>query len=127
MDQERADALLHELGQALVNDPEVSQHDWEGLAFVAEVSDGFASSFFGYLFVGEERSAFCPDSEEVFELLGAFHAATCEGEESSWVACLIQIKMPEGTIKLSFEHKDPKRWAVTPRNIDTMPASLRPE
>lgn len=127
MDERRVAELFHEIGAAIVRDQEVSRKRWDCLALVVEMM-GTASSMHGYLYRGAEWVPFAPEGDALcFDLFPALHEEMARDEASGpWKACLCTITKPRYDIELDFEYENARRWAVTPRNIETIPAQLRP-
>ncbi len=121
---DEATAALFEVVQALVNDPDIRGR-WDSLAMVLE-TNGSSASAHGYRYRGDEAEPVSPSSIELFfTVLPRFWKAT--SRPTPWKTCLVQVVKPSLSFEVTFEHKNARRWQVTPRNVDEMPGLLRPD
>jgi hypothetical protein len=116
---------LHEIGAALTTDRGVSRARWESIALVVTVGEG-CCQMFGYLYRGTEIIPLSIEGDSLFELFPALRDAMAVDEKSKWKQCLFTITKPDLEMEIDFEYKKANRWRITPKNIDTLPAQLRP-
>lgn len=125
MDTERADALVGEICQLLLDDPEVAEHNWDSLAFAAVMREPM--SIYGYRYLGSEAFPTTPLTIEMVALLQDLQAATVEPDGSTWGACMIQIDGAELDFQIDFETENPEKWRLTPDNFETQAMALKPK
>ena len=125
MNEERANAMIQEIGGEIIRDPGVAEHDWDSLAVVAW-EEGPLSNCFGYRYLGDEIAAIEFETEGLLDLFMELRGAMAEGEPRPWLTCLYTIKKPNFEIEVDYDYDNRDRWKVNARNFDTMPARLRP-
>ena len=120
--------LVHEVGQLIVQDEQISAHPWQALSLVI-VLDG-AASMSGYVYdQGGKAIPELPDDNGIFDACRRLRDAMQQDNPTKrpWRAALFQIKRPEMKATFQFEYDDPHRWDVTPANFTTKPEELRPK
>ncbi|WP_165356279.1 hypothetical protein [Sphingosinicella sp. BN140058] len=123
-DQKRADALVHDIGQAILADANYVERDWSGIALVVEV--GQRKRMYGYVYDAEgEWEAETPDDFDVIDHARALADVMAQGG-SRWQRCLVQISRPGPKIDIRFDFDDSAEWVVTPGNSAEMAEKLRP-
>ncbi len=123
-DQARADALVSEIGQMIIADPNYSGRDWSGIALVVEVAERKRMYGFVYLAHGDWEAE-TPDDFDVIERgRDLADAMTVDGKR--WKRCLIHISRPGPKIDIHFDYDDTGEWVVTPANHAEMVGKLKP-
>lgn len=125
MQKKRGEALIQQLGEALLAEPSVESAPWDGLALTAHVDDDLVMLSL-YRFTGGEVVSETIQNVELPGLVRKLRKATSDKKSPPWTACLVQVSAATGDIDLHFEHDDPDRWRVTPDNFETLPATLWP-
>lgn len=123
-DQTRADALVHEIGQRIVADPNYSGRDWTGIALVIETAQ--RKRMYGFVYQADgEWEAETPEDFDVIER-GVELAEVMAAGGARWTRCLVQIRRPGPKIDIRFDYDDTGEWVVTPGNHAEMVEKLRP-
>lgn len=123
-DQPRADALVHEIGQAIIADANYAERDWNGIALVIEVAQ--RKRMYGYIYLADGQwEAETPDDFDVIERAGNLADVMAEGG-NRWIRCLVQISRPGPKIDIKFDYDDHAEWLVSPGNYSEMAETLRP-
>jgi hypothetical protein len=124
-----ADALIMQVGRAVLADASYQGADWSALTLVATFDQG-RKSLFGYTYMagGAWKAVTPSDARRVINLLRDLREAMREADgKAPWRQCRVQIKRADMKINLAFEYDDPQRWMVTPANMADMVEALRPE
>jgi len=122
----QADETLMRIGSLIVQDERYADREWDGIAVVALVDDdsvdmtGFVYDAAGKAAPGTPRNA---DLMDEFE---DFRRATMIAGKAPWRAVLVQIRKADMNVKVQFEYGDPKKWKVTPGNMEVLKAEFRP-
>jgi hypothetical protein len=111
------DALIHELGAALVGDPKVAGQPWKRYALVARL-DAQQSKLNGFAYdaLGSYQPA-TPKGFEVHNKLAALREAMRNDGKAPWGACMVRIDRDTQKITVEFEYDHPERWDVTPKTV----------
>ena len=127
IDQQRADALVPEIGSMIVWDKVTRELDWDALSLVVTVAPGVVQMHgFAYDAAGKP-TPFVPDADALDDRFKELAEAMREPEGRVWKSALVQIVRATSKIHFDFEYDDAGRWKVTPANIATMPEQLRPK
>lgn len=119
------DALIHELGAAIVRNPKVAALPWQRYALVARFEEGVTSlNGFAYDAQGVYRPA-TPRGFEVNDRLEDLREATRVAGKAPWGACVVRIDRETQEITVEFEYDHPERWNVTPQNYVEIAARAR--
>ncbi len=110
-------ALIHELGAAILNNPKVAGHPWQRYALVARL-DAQQSKLNGFAYdaLGAYQPV-TPKGIEVHDKLAALREATRVDGKQPWGACVVRIDRATQKITVDFEYDHPERWDVTPQNV----------
>lgn len=123
-DQSRADALVHEIGQAILADPNYAARDWSGIALVIEVAQ--RKRMYGFVYLSDgDWEAETPDDFDVIERAAELNRVMAAGG-NGWTRCLVHITRPGPRITIAFDYDDVGDWVVTPGNHAEMVEKLRP-
>ncbi len=126
MDNMPADALIHEIGTMIVQDEKYADRDWDGISVVGIYGEG-ATQISGYSYdANGVPKAGTPRNKDLHYRLRDLHKAMADSGQGDWKTVLIQIRRADMNVKMDFEYENPLRWKVTPKNLKTMPAQLRP-
>ncbi|PCD01590.1 hypothetical protein COC42_15780 [Sphingomonas spermidinifaciens] len=107
-DQQRADALIQEIGSEIVRGSKFASRPWERIVVVAEIAD--RKRLFGYVYWdGNQWEAATPDGFRALTLFQELQAATQVSGKAPWRKCLTRIDRATGKIDVEFDH-DGKRW-----------------
>ncbi|MCU0493524.1 MAG: hypothetical protein MUD01_18205 [Chloroflexaceae bacterium] len=120
-----ADRLMLELGQMILADEEYTSRDWRAIAVVIQLYN--RTSMFGYMWDAEgEWQGAAPDNFDIFDTAEELRAAMRDEQGNTWRCCLVQITRPGLKVKITFDWDNGNAWNVTPANLETMVATLRP-
>lgn len=120
------DALIHEVGAAIVRNPRVTAEPWERYALVVRFDDARVQlTGFAYDDAGRARPA-TPNGLEIHHKLDALREATSVPDQQAWNACVVRIVRDTRKITVEFEYEHPERWDVTPQNATEIAARARP-
>ena len=123
-DQSRADALVHQIGQAIIADGNYAARDWGGIALVIEVAQ--RKRMYGFVYLPDGSwEAETPDDFDVIDHARALADVMAAGG-SRWTRCLVQISRPGPKIDIAFDYDDKGEWVVTPANHQSIAEKLRP-
>ena len=112
-------ALIFEIGEMILDDPEYAGDTWDALSIVTTLDDG-TERMSGYVYDAEggfEAAAperFGPILDKLIELRERME----ETGGGAFVQCLIQIKKPDYALTVKFEHDDPGRWSPGKVSMD---------
>ncbi len=111
------DALIHELGAAIVSNPKVAGQPWKRYALVARL-DAQQSKLNGFAYdaLGGYQPV-TPKGIEIHDKLAALREAMCVDGKAPWGACVVRIDRDTQKITVEFEYEHPERWDVTPKNV----------
>lgn len=123
-----ADELIVEIGKAIILDERYRDGDWSGIALVGNFADG-RESMHGYVYRNDGSWSGCipedPDDDILDKMLD-LKRSMAEEKGTAWHQCLVQISRAKQDVNIKFEYDDPKRWSVTPANLEQMVDELRP-
>ncbi len=120
-----ADQALLRIGAMIVQDERYAGRDWDGIAVVALVDDD-SVDMTGFVYDASGKATpGTPRNPDLMDELEDFRRAT--GANGKWRAVLLQIRKPAITVKVRFEYDDPKKWKVTPANMDALKEEFRPQ
>lgn len=121
-------ALVHQIGMAIVSDPAVDAEPWDGYALVVRYGDGeMARRLSGFRYRdGEGHDAATPRSDALGDLLDALREATTVEGRTPWQACVVRIRRDTRKVTMEFEYYDPQRWDITPETLDAVAEQARP-
>ena len=123
-DQTRADALVQEIGQAIVADPNYMGREWSGIALVIEVAA--RKRMYGFVYdANGDWEAETPDDFDVIERAAELNRVMAAGG-NDWTRCLVQITRPGPRVTIRFDYDDTANWVVTPSNHAEVVERLRP-
>ncbi|RYG38284.1 hypothetical protein EON81_04115 [bacterium] len=128
---DRNEALIQEIGKALLEDPWLTEEvpNWDAVSLSVQVAPGRSSlSGFTYSNDGADPYPGSPDSTDLHRHFRELQASMAEGSGQSWVACLMTIDRAAGKVGFEFEYEydDPNLWRLTPVNLDSLPQTMRP-
>ena len=120
-----ADQSLVRIGAMIVQDERYVGRDWDGIAVVALVDDD-SVDMTGFVYDADGKaSPGTPRNPDLMDELEDFRRTT--GANGKWGAVLLQIRKPAMTVKVRFEYDDPKKWKVTPTNMESLKDEFRPQ
>ncbi len=120
------DALIHEVGAAIVRNPRVTAEPWERYALVVRFDDARVQlTGFAYDGAGKARPA-TPGGLELHHKLDALREATQVPGKQPWGACVVRIVRDTRRITAEFEYEHPERWDVTPQTSQEIAERARP-
>jgi hypothetical protein len=126
MDQRQADALLHEIAGMVAQSETRESRDWAGISVVAIVDEASVQvSSYRYDSDGRAEPG-DPGDLSVNRKFRELNTVMRQPTGRHWKSALMQIRRDTGEVTTDFEYDDPLRWKVTPFNLETMPAQLRP-
>ena len=118
----RADELVLNIGNAILEDENIKSREWESLALVVEL-DG-RRNMFGYVFDRDGGAeAEVPEESNVLELAVQLRDEMAKDNEP-WKSMLFQVSGDE--LRLSFDHHGDE-WAMNADNIEEVIEKLRPD
>jgi hypothetical protein len=108
-DQTRADALVHEIGQAILADAHYAEREWSGIALVIKV--GQRKRMYGYVYSADgEWEAETPDDFDVIDRARDLAEVMAEGG-SRWTDASSRFPAPApGSIYASTSTTAPTGW-----------------
>lgn len=119
----RADELVLAIGNAILEDANIKDREWDSLALVIEIADG-DRNMYGYVFdANGEAHAEMPEESNVVELAAQLREEMSKDDEP-WRALLFQVFGDE--LRLSFDHEG-NEWAMTADNVEEIIEKIRPE
>lgn len=123
-DQQAANALIHEIGKAIMADERYKSTGWDGVALVINFEG--RRNMFGYVYSdGNPVTPRVPSNTEVIDLADELREVMSEQGDPPFFAMLAQLKRPGPKLKIDFAH-EPGRWKVGPDNFQDMMEKLRP-
>jgi hypothetical protein len=120
------DELVVEIAREIASAPRLAP-DWKALAMVFSIESGGASNF-GYCYTGpgeDDWAAFSIGSRQIESDLRQLREVMRQETGSEWRQVLFQIVRATGELSFNFAY-DETRWKVTPANLHSMIAMLRP-
>lgn len=122
-DQQRADALIQEIGSEIVRGSKFAARPWDRIVVVAEIAD--RKRLFGYVYWdGNQWEAATPDGFRALTLFQELRAATQAPGKAPWQRCLVRIDRETGKIDIEFDH-DGSRWVPDAADPESFARSLR--
>ncbi|WP_294265289.1 hypothetical protein [uncultured Sphingomonas sp.] len=122
-DQQRADALIQDIGREIVHGSKFAARPWERIVVVAEIAD--RKRLFGYVYWdGDQWEAATPDGFRALTLFQELQAATQVPGKAPWHRCLVRIDRASGKIDIEFDH-DGTRWIPDVADPEGFAKSLR--
>jgi len=123
-DQTRADALVTEIGQMVIADPNYASREWSEIALIVEVAA--RKRMYGFVYQADgDWEAETPDDFDVIDRAVELSQVMAAGG-NGWTRCLVQISRPGPKIAIRFDYDDTGEWVVTPGNHEEMVERLRP-
>lgn len=122
-DKARGNAVIMEIGQMIVEDPNYAGRDWTGAALVIEVAQRRRMYGFVYLADGDWEAE-TPNDFEIIERAGILNNIMA-GDGARWMRCLVQLTQPGPELKIQFDYGD-RDWNISPSNYSDMVDRLRP-
>lgn len=127
LDQGRATELVHEIGSMVVNSERYRERPWESLSIVV-VIDGQSVQLSGYTYDASGKpQAGNPGNFDINDRFEELQETMAGVDQRRWKSALLQIVRDGAKLNIDFEYDDPSRWKVTPTNVATKPAELRPK
>ncbi|MGV3622449.1 MAG: hypothetical protein ACO1OB_16645 [Archangium sp.] len=118
----RADELVLAIGNAILEDDNIKNREWDSLALVIEIADG-DRNMYGYVFdENGEAHAEMPEESNVVELAQQLREEMSKDDEP-WRAMLFQVLGDE--LRLSFDHEG-NEWAMGADNVEEIIEKIRP-
>jgi hypothetical protein len=127
---EQAQAAMFDAARTLLQDPEVTNNAWTGLAVVFQLPDGDENhrAAFGYRYTDSDWEAFLLENFSAYaDKMLAFRMTSQVTNDKPWCACLMQVTRAGMKLVCDLEYDDPTRWDVTPANLETRLEELRPK
>ena len=122
----RSNALINQIGQAIVTDPKVDAEPWDGYALIASCTGpGLTISGFRYR-DGQPPQAATPQSRELGGLIEELREATRVEGNDPWRACVIRITSATGRIGVDFAYEGADQWDITPATLAEVSERARP-
>ncbi|MDT9595069.1 hypothetical protein RDV89_18420 [Nocardioides zeae] len=124
MSEDPAVGLVRSLLQHLRS----SSDDWASLALVVKLHPRGVRGVHGYTY--DADGAFSGASARpsgINDAVAAYTASHFAPGEALPACLLVQFDRTSGRYEVTFEDTDATRWDVTPDNVDTMAASMRPQ
>ncbi|MEM9860816.1 MAG: hypothetical protein AAF938_04320 [Myxococcota bacterium] len=122
MNQTEADHLLQSLARTIAQAAH-EQPEWESALAIIHADQGSVNAS-AYVYDAKAHAPLLIEDDAFFVDLFDFYDATTENEANPWKACLFGVSK-QGEFRLRFGHET-DQWRITPANIDTLPAELRP-
>jgi hypothetical protein len=121
-----ADQTLMRIGAMIVQDERYAAREWDGIAVVAIVDDN-SVDMTGFVYDSDGKAApGTPRNTDLMDEFEDFRNATATSGNGLWRAALVQIRKSDMNVRVRFEYEDPKKWKVTPSNMESLKAEFRP-
>lgn len=119
------DSLVHELGNLVVRDEQVSAQPWEGYALVARFDDD-RLQLGGFAYQGDAILPATPKDAGIPGRLQALREAMRQHGRAPWGACVLRIDRATKKVRIEFEYDHPERWKITPETLAEVSERARP-
>jgi len=118
--------LMDAIAREIVNSGKLQNIDWvEVSAILAMDAEGDVAGSYGYDAKGKAHAAaFLTDPIE--REVKRYREWLCHKGGKGIIKMVFQFTRNTLRVNADFEHDDPLRWQVTPKNIDTITEDLRP-
>ncbi len=121
-----ADRMLLEAARLIYVDPAYANENWESTAIVFDFVNGM-QSMYGYIYRADDSwKSELPNGDEPMDQMLALQAAMEKQTGKKWHRALIHIWRDTGKMNVTFEYDDPKRWTISPANLEESVNALRP-
>lgn len=120
--------LIHQIGAAIVTDPEYRDGNWDSIALVYDFVGGQKDRN-GYLYRNPDYwEGSLPDDDDRVILKSMLELQSVMEQQmgKKWIKAVVQIKREEQSVDFIFEYDDAKRWHVSPANLEAVVAALKP-
>lgn len=119
-------ALLHALVDNMRSGFDEFVGDWDALAMVIELGDGYFSAH-GYAYPADGSVTAVAAAPGPTQAAVESYLASQYQPGDAWpVALLVQLDRTTGRYAVTFEDGDETRWKVTPKNFRQIREDLRP-
>src|SRR5262245_6389296 len=120
--------LMGDIASAIVNSKKMEGVDWSEISIVVTVDDGGeANEIFGYAYdASGYYTAVAPRLREIEQPVATYWQWLRNDGDKGFQKILFQFNRISRRVNADFEYEDPRRWQVTPNNVDGIIAQLRP-
>lgn len=122
-DQDAADELVQELGEAMIDSPDYQARDWLAASLVINLDDG--AQQFGYLYLAGDAWEACTPGFATLRIAPRLRDAMRVEGQAPWKQCLIQIDRETAEIDIDFDY-DGGRWVPDIADPAGFARSLKP-
>lgn len=121
-------ALLVETARHILADARYQTDDWDAIALVFNFEGG-RKNIYGYVYFANgdwEARAPRDNARSALEAMIELQSAMENETGKKWQKALIQITRSDQGLNIVLEYDDPKRWSVSPSNLESLVAELKP-
>ncbi|KAA0688135.1 hypothetical protein DTW90_32510 [Neorhizobium sp. P12A] len=120
--------LMGDIASVIINSRKMGGVDWSEISIAVTVDEsGEANEIFGYTYdASGNYTAVAPRLREIEQPEAAYWQWLRNDGKKGFQKILFQFNRTSRRVNADFEHEDPGRWQVTPNNVDSIIAQLRP-
>lgn len=130
MSDEISSALIREIGEMVLDDPEFEADTWDAISLVATFHDG-SEEMSGYMYFadGSFEAAAPFNIGDIVDKFLELREHMEENGQGAFLQSLLHITKPDIALRLQFEHDNPKRWWPEKVSMDmsAFAEQLRPD
>lgn len=112
--------------RALIENMRGAGGDWESVALVLDLTEGYFVGASGYAYGPDGTEAIASDPLAVRPAADGYLASKYPPGDPLPVKLLVQLDRTSGRYAVDFEDTDVDRWKVSPKTIRTIREELRP-
>jgi hypothetical protein len=119
---------LGSIAREIINTGELDEFKWDEFSLVLSFDDeGDVNGTYGYAYLANgDWEAFAVDADAVDPSAKAYREWLRLEGDKGMIKMLFQFNRDTRRVNADFEYENPKRWQVTPANIDKIVEELRP-
>jgi hypothetical protein len=120
--------LMGRIARSILDSGELNAFDWREFTLVISFDDeGDVNGTYGYAYLSDgEWEAIAVDPDAVDPSAKTYREWLRNEGDKGMIKMLFQFNRNTRRVKADFEYENPKRWQVTPANIDKIVEELRP-
>ena len=120
--------LLGHIAKSIIGTGELEALNWSEFTLVMSFDDdGDVNGTYGYAYLSNgDWEAFAVDADAVDPSAKAYREWLTIDGDKGMIKMLFQFNRNTRRVNADFEYENPKRWQVTPANIDKIVEELRP-